>query len=437
MQTCNSEKKRRKSPAKKAEPKTINRCARQHTIFRQPILYQTNGIAVNGMATILKNAKIVQPDSVSEGTVVIEDDLIVEIKDDPNPLLSEGIDLKGQWLIPGVIDTHTDYLEKEIAPRPSSEFPIDLAFHYMDVRAISSGLTTVLGAIRISEDKAKGGSLWRRDGLELAKEYERLAPKSLARHYLHVRWDPNFEPAQEKIDKLATFSRVGNIVYNENISGQRQFRDIHEIARKQAERQGISTEEALRLLEERIEKNSKLNNRPDLMAKFAGSITIGSHDDTLVEHVVEAHAMGATLSEMPTTLDAARKAKELGMWVTMGAPNYYRGGSHCGNLSCHEALAEGLVDILCSDYHFPSMLGCLVKLIQSGDPVSHAVNLMTLNPAKSLGWGDRLGSIEVGKVADLVLFRPEKTFGFVTKVWIDGELHFDCGKMPETEPVLA
>lgn len=389
------------------------------------------------MATILKNAKIVQPDQVFEGSVVIEGNRIIEIKKDSNPMLSEGIDLGGQWLIPGVIDTHTDYLEKEIAPRPSSEFPIDLAFHYMDVRAISSGLTTVLGAIRVSEERKTSGTIWRRDGIALAEEYERLAPISLARHYLHVRWDTNFEGAEERIEKLRKFSRVGNIVYNEDIPGQRQFRDLNEIARKWSDRKGITKEEALAELHERIEKNSKINNRPLVKEAFGGKIAIGSHDDTTEEHVIEAKEMGATFSEMPTTIEAARKAKELGLWVTMGAPNYYRGGSHCGNLSCHEALAENLVDILCSDYHFPSMLGCLVKLIQAGDPISHAVNLMTLNAAKSLGWDDRLGSIEEGKIADLVCFRPEKTFGFVTKVWVDGELHFDCGKIAHQEPVFA
>ncbi len=196
------------------------------------------------MATILKNAKIVQPDQVFEGSVVIEGNRIIEIKKDPNPMLAEGIDLGGQWLIPGVIDTHTDYLEKEIAPRPSSEFPIDLAFHYMDVRAISSGLTTVLGAIRVSEERKTSGTIWRRDGIALAEEYERLAPISLARHYLHVRWDTNFEGAEERIEKLSKFSRVGNIVYNEDIPGQRQFRDLDEIARKWSDRKGITKEEA-------------------------------------------------------------------------------------------------------------------------------------------------------------------------------------------------
>lgn len=379
--------------------------------------------------TLLTNARIVLPNRVIEGSIVLEDSRIEAIIGDPNPLLRGGEDMGGRWIIPGIIDTHTDYLEKEIAPRPSSEFPIDLAFHCMDVRALSNGLTSVLGAIRISGERpsGKGGSLWRRDGIELAREYERLAPLASTRHYLHVRWDPNFEPCAPAIQALRQLTRLGNIVYNENIPGQRQFRDIAEIARKQSERQGLPIEDCIAQIEEKIRLNSSVNNRPAINEAFGGVVTIGSHDDTTEQHVMEAHAQGATLSEMPTTIEAARKAKQLGMWVTMGAPNYYRGGSHCGNLSCHEALAEGLVDILCSDYHFPSLLGCLVMLIANGDPVHHAVNLMTLNPARSLGWDDRLGSIEAGKLADLVVFEPKKGYGQVFRVWVGGNLHFASG----------
>ena len=79
------------------------------------------------------------------------------------------------------------------------------------------------------------------------------------------------------------------------------------------------------------------------------------------------------------------------MWVCMGAPNYYRGGSHCGNLSCVEALSHGLVDILCSDYHFPAMLGSIVRMIQEGMDPSAAINLVTLNPARLLQFDHELG----------------------------------------------
>jgi alpha-D-ribose 1-methylphosphonate 5-triphosphate diphosphatase len=156
-------------------------------------------------------------------------------------------------------------------------------------------------------------------------------------------------------------------------------------------------------------------------ARLAGRIPIGSHDDTTVEHVIEAFESGATLSEMPCSIEAARKAKELGMMVCMGAPNYYRGGSHCGNLSCHDAMAENLVDIICSDYHFPSMLACAIRMVEEGMTLPAAINLFTLNPATHLGFGAVTGSIELGKQADLTAFHPHKGYGDVARVWVGGQ----------------
>ena len=92
--------------------------------------------------------------------------------------------------------------------------------------------------------------------------------------------------------------------------------------------------------------------------------------------------------------------------VIAGAPNYFRGGSHCRNLSCREAMAKGLVDILCSDFHFPSMLGSVVMMMREGMEPSAAVNMVTLNAARHLRRDTHLGSIEVGKKADLVAFSP-------------------------------
>ena len=101
--------------------------------------------------TILTNARIVCPDREVNGTLVIENGRIADIL--PRIAFAGGIDLQGAILIPGVIDIHTDYLEREIAPRPTAKIPIELALHVMDLRALSCGLTTVCTAARISEER--------------------------------------------------------------------------------------------------------------------------------------------------------------------------------------------------------------------------------------------------------------------------------------------
>jgi imidazolonepropionase-like amidohydrolase len=56
-----------------------------------------------------------------------------------------------------------------------------------------------------------------------------------------------------------------------------------------------------------------------------------------------------------------------------------------------------------------------------------ALALVTINPAKQLGVDNRVGSIEVGKDADIVIYDkdPLSNFAKVQKVWIDGNKYFD------------
>jgi len=56
-----------------------------------------------------------------------------------------------------------------------------------------------------------------------------------------------------------------------------------------------------------------------------------------------------------------------------------------------------------------------------------ALALVTINPARQLRIDDRVGSIEIGKDADLVLYdkHPLSVFAVPQKVWIDGQVYFD------------
>jgi imidazolonepropionase-like amidohydrolase len=58
---------------------------------------------------------------------------------------------------------------------------------------------------------------------------------------------------------------------------------------------------------------------------------------------------------------------------------------------------------------------------------TEALRLITLNPAQQLGVADRVGSIEVGKDADLVIFtnHPLSVYARVEQTIIDGQVFFD------------
>jgi alpha-D-ribose 1-methylphosphonate 5-triphosphate diphosphatase len=364
---------------------------------------------------ILTNTQIVTPTGQFMGTVSIDNGIITGIYKDK--FYPEGIDLHGQWLIPGCIDIHTDYLEKELHPRPGANFDPAFAQHFLDVRAASCGLTTVFCAISFSNNESKSRAI--DEAVMLARQIEATRDAMLVRHYLHARIDPNTDQILPYLAEMAKLERMTLVVFNDTIPGTRQYTMEQQVEMRMQAR-GITREEALVMLRERFEVTRQINHREVIRETFGGRCILGSHDDTTEDHVVEAAAYGVTLAEMPTTLAAARKAKELGMWVCMGAPNYYRGGSHCGNLSCKEAIDEGLVDILCSDYHFPTMLGSVVRMMEDGIEPVDAVNLVSLNPAKMLGLSEHTGSIEVGKRADLVAFSGERSFASVSHVWVDG-----------------
>jgi alpha-D-ribose 1-methylphosphonate 5-triphosphate diphosphatase len=367
--------------------------------------------------TVLTNARIVLSNDEIRGSVVIDGDRIVDVS--PRHYAA-GFDLRGSILSPGVIDIHTDYLERELAPRPSARFPLDMALHVMDLRALGCGLTTIVSAARISSEKDGPVGSWRGDGLALARNVEALLPQLRANHLIHLRWSPQCEAPEEILVELLKLKNIGNLVFNDDMPGQRQFRDVEGLIQQYALRNNVSIEQSRAHMQERIERAGAVNNRLQVRDFLKGQIPLGSHDDTTVEHVVEAYEADASLCEMPCSIEAARKARELGMMICMGAPNYYRGGSHCGNLSCHDALDEGLVDILCSDYHFPSLLACALRMAENGMPLWSAMNLLTLNPARHLRIDEEVGNIELGKRADLIAFRPRNGYAEVSHVWVRG-----------------
>jgi alpha-D-ribose 1-methylphosphonate 5-triphosphate diphosphatase len=386
---------------------------------------------------LLTNAQIVTPTAHFTGSIEIDNGVIAAIHKDK--YYREGVDLDGAWLIPGCIDIHTDYLEKELHPRSSASFPLPFALHFLDARAAACGITTVFSAISFSDNESKGRTF--EQAICMARQIDEVRTHLLVRHFLHARIDPNTNALLDHLSDMALLESLYMVVFNENIPGERQYSLNQQIEMRMKEH-GTSWEVTRDKILAQIQEAREINHRNAIHDAFKDKCVIGSHDDTTVAHILEARASGSVLAEMPTTLAAARKAKELGMWVCMGAPNYYRGGSHCGNLACVDAMEEDLVDILCSDYHFPTVLGSVVRMIDEGVSPSKAVNMVTLNPARLLRFESEIGSIAVGLKADLVAFKSERSFASVSSVWVEGihklSADYTAGVRPlrQTEAVI-
>ncbi|MFN7940779.1 MAG: amidohydrolase family protein [Thermoanaerobaculia bacterium] len=80
------------------------------------------------------------------------------------------------------------------------------------------------------------------------------------------------------------------------------------------------------------------------------------------------------------------------------------------------------------------------KAMRYGDvPAAEALKFVTLNPALQLGIADRVGSLEVGKDADFVIWSgsPLSTLALAEQTWVDGRKYFDRAADLAARPALA
>lgn len=357
--------------------------------------------------TIFTNARLVLDDEVVTGTLYSHGGTIERI-DQGASAVSGAIDLQGDFLMPGMVEVHTDNFERHLMPRPKVRWDDAPALLAHDAEIAAAGITTVLDALGVGEadpDSVRG-SEWN-SVLDCIKEFSERGTLR-ADHLLHVRCEL---PAPNTLELFAPF--VGNpmvrmISLMDHTPGQRQWENLEHAWIYFSGKKGWSREK----FDERVAMSIELQAlyaQPH-RAYFTAycnehQIALASHDDTTVAHVEQAFAEGATVCEFPTTVAAAQAARDRKMLTIMGGPNVVRGGSHSGNVSAIELAQLGLMDILSSDYVPGSLLSAVVRLTETaGLTLPQAVALVSRNPAKSIGLNDR-GRIAPEMRADLVQMR--------------------------------
>jgi alpha-D-ribose 1-methylphosphonate 5-triphosphate diphosphatase len=206
--------------------------------------------------------------------------------------------------------------------------------------------------------------------------------------------------------------------------GQGQYRDLETYRKTLKGYRDMTEAELDRLIEERMGTTKLSESKIRELALLARQhgISIASHDDDSVEKLALVSSFGSTISEFPVSLEVAREARRMGMRTVAGAPNILLGGSHSGNLSAREAILDGSIDILCSDYYPAAILHSIFKLHrEDGLDLAGLVRMATLNPAQAVGLGGEIGSIEPGKKADLVVVETiDGVFPACTSVLVEG-----------------
>jgi alpha-D-ribose 1-methylphosphonate 5-triphosphate diphosphatase len=362
------------------------------------------------MTVSFAHATAVLPDRVLEDALVVVENGIITDVTAMGAVPADATDLRGALLLPGLVDTHSDGLEKERNPRPNTEFDVDFAVASFEGRVRAAGVTTVFHGIGYQTAPNKGRDIEQAVTITTSIR-RRRGEDPMVDHRFLFRLDARDPAGLAALGpQLAGLeSDVPPLVsYEDHTPGQGQYRDPDYYRRWLEGTQDISQAQAQAVMDELVaDRDTREWHRPVALSWLAEQAELGHarvlvHDPVTAEEVAHAHAHGCVVAEFPTTVEAARAAKELGMDVVAGAPNVLRGGSHSGNVSAEELIAAGLADALSSDYMPTAMLAAAMRLADRGlVPLPRAVALVSSGPARVAGLTGR-GVIVPGARADLV-----------------------------------
>lgn len=334
------------------------------------------------------------------------------------------IDVSGCTVMPGIIDLHSDGLEKFVHPRPGSDFPHDLAIVEFDKILAACGITTMFHCVALMD--AEFGTRTIDRSSQMIDELTELQDSLLVHSRIHARYDlPSPESLPILLQKIDA-GKIHLVSLMDHTPGQGQFRDLETVLRK---RYPNDPETGRRELAARIEAARGKIREEDvqrlLQACKLHRITVATHDDESIAKVRYGHQHGVSLNEFPVNFEAAEEARRLGQLICLGAPNALRGLSHSGNLSVREAIERNLCDILCSDYAPMSLLHSVFLIEALGlCPLPQAVSLVTLNAAQATGIDSETGSLEVGKAADLLVVDHKMSTARVRATFVSGRMAY-------------
>lgn len=372
--------------------------------------------------TILANATLVLPDRVMPGALVLREGLISEIRE--GTTVPDGaLDCDGDLVAPGLIELHTDNLERHIEPRPKVDWPHADAIIAHDAELCSVGITTVFDALRVGSVNDSRAD-YREYARALADEILEMRAREGFRisHYLHLRAETCSETLLDELARFGPEDRVGIVSLMDHTPGERQFRDISKLRDYVIGKRGMSEagfEDHVRAQRALRARFGAAHEAGAVAAARRYGAVLASHDDTTAEQVATSQAHGVHFAEFPTTREAAEACHAHGIAVMMGAPNLVRGGSHSGNVAAQELAEAGLLDILSSDYVPSALLSAALMLGDLWGDVARGMATVTAAPARAVGLTDR-GRIEVGLRADLIRAHRIARSASLRGVWVKG-----------------
>ena len=370
---------------------------------------------------IYTNYRLQLPEQDLLGTLVVRDGRIADIQ--PGTVTA-GQDGQGDYLLPGLVELHTDNLETCMSPRPKVRWPLEAAAVYHDRDLISAGVTTVCDAIAIGDVEPNSPRLRDYGPMIEVVSQGQAAGRFSADHRIHMRCELGYDKVCEVVEQHLDNPLLSLMSLMDHTPGQRQFVQLDKFKEYYMGKYNLSETDVEDFIQHRIQEQAHHagKNRQALVQLARDrTIPLASHDDETVEHVQQAAEEAVVIAEFPTTLDAAKEARRHNLNVLMGAPNLILGGSHSGNVSAMELVEQDLVDIIASDYVPQSLLQSIFQIAQTTQkPIYEAMRPVTIHPANTIGLGADRGSLEVGKRADFITIHDDGIVPTLISTFRDG-----------------
>lgn len=377
--------------------------------------------------TLIRNATVM---TASDGTlenasVLVRDGRIAAVGPDVEaPSGARVVDATGKWVIPGIIDAHSHIAADAInegAVNVSSMVGIQDVIEPNDVgiyRALAGGVTTI-NILHGSANPIGGGNAvvklrWGGDKADLLIDEAHPGIKFALGENTKRDRDPDRYPA--------TRMGVQDVVRQAFLEARE-----YQAAWDAWEASGGMGVEPRRDLE--LEALAEI---------LRGDRWVHSHSyraDEILQLIRLAEEQGFTVRTFQHVLEGYKVADEIAAH-----------GAGASTFSDWWAYKVEAYDAIPYNAALMAERGVLVSInSDSGEEMRHlnqeaakaikwggmdreeALKLVTLNPAIQLGIEDRVGSIEVGKDADLVIYDgdPLSVFARVEQTYVDGKLYFD------------
>ncbi len=371
---------------------------------------------------LFTNAQLVLPGALLHGTVALSGALIGDVQ--PGTSAAPGaLDLDGDYLIPGVVDLHTDNLERQVQPRTNARWPSRSAMLAHDAQCAAAGVTTVLDALCLGDLNQQTERV--RTFHDGVADLDALADTGLlkAEHFLHLRCELPAPEMMPLLDPVAEHARVRMVSLMDHTPGCGQNADFDRY-RALRRTEGVGSATSSSGASPSCWISARACAARTARRCWRGCATSPWRSQaTMTARRTRLPRTGRTASPSRSSRSRSRRRSRRGRstcpssparrtWSAAArTPATWRRPSWC---------ARARWTCLASDYVPASLVEAAFGAVAEGITLPEAVALVTANPARLAGLADR-GRIAPGLRADLVRVRVHEGLPVVRQVWRAGE----------------